>query len=300
LNLSLHQHQFHAMGSPCALHLYIAAQQEAAPIIEAVQAEVVRLEQKYSRYRADSLASRIMAVAAQGGSLELDAETAALLDYAAIAWEQSEGLFDITSGVLRRAWDFSAATIPSPQQIAALLPLIGWQRLQWHNPVLSFPQAGMEVDFGGYVKEYAADCAAAVAQQIGVAHGLIELGGDIRVIGPHPDGRPWQVGVRHPRQVGQVLATASVSQGAVTSSGDYERAIVYQGKRYGHILDPRNGWPVSGLMAVSVQAEHCLLAGTACTVAMLKGERGPQWLDQLGVGWIAMNQQGEVLGNLTR
>ncbi len=73
---------------------------------------------------------------------------------------------------------------------------------------------------------------------------------------------------------------------------------MHNGKRYGHILDPRTGWPVSGLVSVTVLAEHCLLAGTACTVAMLKGKAGPQWLEQLGLAWIAVSESGEVLGNL--
>ncbi|RLT94548.1 MAG: FAD:protein FMN transferase [Ketobacter sp.] len=286
------------MGSPCTLHLYLDATANADAVIQTVECEVLRLEQKFSRYRNDSLAADIMQAAARGGSIEVDAESAGLLDYAATLWQQSDGLFDITSGLLRRVWDFKSGRVPSAQAVSDILPHIGWDKLDWNNPVLGFPHAGMEVDFGGYVKEYAADSAAAVARQQGVEHGLIELGGDIRVIGPHPDGRPWQVGVRHPRLEGAVLAQVALEQGAVASSGDYERAMVVDGKRYGHILNPKTGWPVRGLMAVTVLAEHCLLAGTACTVAMLKGEEGPPWLDQLGLTWMAMDEHGAVLGNL--
>ncbi|MEE2731265.1 MAG: FAD:protein FMN transferase [Pseudomonadota bacterium] len=293
-----HKHAFHAMGSPCTLHLYLDPTAATDTVIQVVVGEVLRLEQKFSRYRDDSLAADIMQAAARGVSIELDAESAGLLDYAATLWQQSDGLFDITSGLLRRVWDLKSGRVPSEQAVSEILPHIGWDKLDWRNPVLGFPHAGMEVDFGGYVKEYAADSAAAVARQQGVEHGLIELGGDIRVIGPHPDGRPWQVGVRHPRQEGVVLAQVALEQGAVASSGDYERAMVVDGKRYGHILNPKTGWPVCGLMAVTVLAEHCLLAGTACTVAMLKGEQGPPWLDQLGLTWMAMDEHGAVLGNL--
>lgn len=286
------------MGSPCAIHLHIDQQKDSHNIVQAIVAEVYRLEQKFSRYRDDSLATQIIQAAQQAGSIELDSETAGLLDYAYTLWQQSDGLFDITSGVLRRVWDFNSERVPTQQAIDEVLPHIGLHKVHWHNPTLSFPQSGMEVDFGGYVKEYAADSAAAVASAQGVQHGLIELGGDIRVIGPHPDGKPWRVGVRHPRQEGRVLAEVDLIQGAVASSGDYERAILHEGKRYGHILDPRTGWPVNGLMSVTVLAEHCLLAGTACTVAMLKGKQGPQWLQQLGLAWMAMDDSGQVLGNL--
>lgn len=286
------------MGSPCAVHLYLDAAANAAEILQAVTGDVYRLEHKYSRYREDSLAAEIMRVAKLGGTIDLDSEAAALLDYAATVWEQSDGLFDITSGVLRQAWDFKSGRIPSQQQLDSVLDKVGWNQLVWRNPTLSFPKPGMEVDFGGYVKEYAADSAASVAMQWGIEHGLVELGGDIRVIGPHPDGKPWSVGVRHPRQAGSVLAQVELGSGAVASSGDYERAMVIGGKRYGHILHPGTGWPVCGLAAVSVRAEHCLLAGTACTVAMLKGRQGPQWLQQLGLDWMAVDEAGTVLGNL--
>lgn len=285
------------MGSPCTVHLYMD-EHSAAVAMDSVVAEVFRLEKKYSRYREDSLASSIMRAAASGAAVELDEEAAGLLDYADTLYQQTDGLFDITSGALRRVWDFGQSTIPTQQAIDSVLPTIGWGKVDWQNPVLRFPVPDMEVDFGGYVKEYAADSAAAVARQHGVKHGLIELGGDIRVVGPHPDGSPWKVGVRHPRAAGSVLARLDLKQGAVASSGDYERAIVLEGERYGHILNPLTGWPVKGLMAVTVVAEHCLLAGTACTVAMLQGEQGPQWLQQLGLDWMAMDWQGQVLGNL--
>lgn len=286
------------MGSPCAVHLYLNSSEPKALVVDQVIAEVARLEHKYSRYRDDSIASAINRAANDGEPIQVDEETSLLLDYANTLFCESDGLFDITSGVLRRAWNFKCNVIPEQRQLDALLPLVGWNNVEWQQSCLRFSVPGMELDFGGYVKEYAADCAAAVAHRLGVRHGLVELGGDVRVIGPHLDGRPWRVGVRHPRLPEAVLAEVSVSQGAVASSGDYERAIVHNGKRYGHILDPRTGWPVSGLVAVTVLADHCLLAGTACTLAMLNGEHGPAWLDQLGVKWLAMNQKGEVLGNL--
>ena len=293
-----HRFSFHAMGSPCAIHLYADSATQAQQAAQQMRQEVLRLEQKYSRYRDDSITAAINRAAAAGASIEVDEETAALLDYADTLWQQSESLFDITSGLLRRAWDFKSGMLPPQNTIDALLPRIGWHRVKWSRPQLHFPQPGMELDFGGYVKEYGADCAAAVAQQQGVQHGLVELGGDIRVIGPHPDGRPWSIGIRHPREPGSVLADIQLEQGALASSGDYERCIEIDGRIYGHILDPRSGWPVSGLIAVSVVADHCLLAGTGATVAMLKGSEGTAWLEQLGLPWLAMDADGRVYGTL--
>ena len=297
--LDCHTFSFRAMGSPCAIHLYANTQTLAQQTAQKVQQEVLRLEQKYSRYRDDSVTSAINQAAAAGSSITVDEETAALLDYANTLWQQSDGLFDITSGLLRTAWDFKSGTLPTQDKIDALLPRIGWQKLNWSRPQMHFSQQGMELDLGGYVKEYGADCAAAIAQQQGIQHGLVELGGDIRVIGPHPDGRPWSIGIRHPRIPDAVLADIQLEQGAIASSGDYERCIEIDGKIYGHILDPRSGWPVSGLIAVSVVADHCLLAGTGATVAMLKGNEGMEWLKELGLPWLAMDADNRVYGTLT-
>lgn len=294
-----HRHSFQAMGSPCTLHLYADTESHACAVAQHCEAEVRRLEQKYSRYRNDSITAALHAAARAGTPFRLDHETVALLNYAHAAWEQSDGLFDITSGILRHAWDFRSGRLPSQRQIEALLPRIGWDKLQIKDDVLHFSRPDMEIDFGGYVKEYAADCAAAIASQHAVQHGLVELGGDIRIIGPHPDGRPWAIGIRHPRKPDAILATLPLQQGALASSGDYERCLVVDGQRYGHVLNPYTGWPVQGLMAVSVVADHCLLAGTATTIALLKGSAGIDWLDELALPWLAMDRNGRVYGTLS-
>lgn len=277
------EHRFRALGGPCAVQLYLPDARAAQAACAAAEAETLRIEAKYSRYRSDSIVSRINAAAGSGALIEVDVETAALLDYAAAAHAQSGGLFDITSGVLRRAWDFKARRVPAQAEIDALLPLIGWEQVRWQRPQVHLPKAGMELDFGGFGKEYAVDRVASLLLARGVRHGLVDFAGDIRVLGPHPDGSPWQVGVQHPRRTG-AIATVPLAQGAIASSGDYERGFDDGGRRYCHILDPRRGWPAQGLVAVSVLADQCLIAGTACTTAMLLGaEDGERWLADLGL-----------------
>lgn len=287
---------FRAMGSPCALHLY---GRQAARAADAAVAEVRRLERKYSRYRDDSLTARINASAGDAAGVVVDEETASLLDYAGTAHRESGGLFDVTSGILRRAWNLREQRVPDEDEIAALLPLVGWQRVHWDRPRLVLPRAGMELDFGGYVKEYAADRVAELCRRRGVAHGLVDLGGDLAVVGPHPDGRPWVVGIRHPRRPDRAIATLRLAGGAVATSGDYERCVVVDGVRYSHLLDPRSGRPVSGFAAVSAVATHCLIAGTVSTVAMLKGEReGAAWLEALAVPHLRIDPRVRLAGPL--
>lgn len=296
--MKLYRHAFKAMGSPCDIQLYAKKPAEAKRVADLAIADVRRLEARYSRYRGDSLLAAINRVAAGGGSLEVDQETAGLLNYAAACHEQSEGLFDITSGILRRAWRFDLGKLPDAAQIQALLDQVGWHKLHWAPPLLEFSVPGMEIDFGGVVKEYAADRAAVLCWEAGVYHGVVNLGGDIKVIGPHPDGSPWRIGIRHPRQADAVLQTLALHRGGLASSGDYERCIVVDGIRYGHVLNPKTGWPVRYLASVSVAGDLCVVAGSASTIAMLKEEQGPAWLEALGLPHLWVDVQGRVGGSL--
>jgi thiamine biosynthesis lipoprotein len=295
-------HYFHypfkAMGTPCDIQLYAKNQSLAAQVANSVITDVHRLEAVYSRYRADSFLSEINRIAASGGSIEVDNETAALLNYAVTCYHESDGLFDITSGILRRAWSFKENALPDEQQIQELLAKVGWDKVNWSAPRLEFLTPGMDIDFGGIVKEYAVDRAAALCLEAGVQHGIINLGGDIKVIGPRADGSPWRIGIRHPRQPEQLLQSLSLREGALASSGDYERCIVLNGVRYGHILSPKTGWPVRHLAAVSVVGDFCLVAGSASTIAMLKEQDGVAWLENLGLPHLWVNVEGEMGGSL--
>lgn len=292
--LTYYQQAFNAMGSPCDLQLYARNLAQAQCVADYVITDIYRLEARYSRYRSDSFISAINAVAAAGGSITVDDETAGLLNYAETCYQQSDGLFDISSGLLRRAWRFDLGQLPDQAVIADLLTHVGWDKLHWQAPLLTFPNAGMELDFGGIVKEYAVDRAAAVCRSLGITHGVVNLGGDIKIIGSRPDGEPWRIGIRHPRQQQTVIETLLLHEGALASSGDYERCIVVDGVRYGHILNPKTGWPVQHLAAVSVVGDFCVVAGSASTIAMLKEQQGAAWLETLGLPYLWVDVDGNT------
>lgn len=289
-------HAFRAMGSPCRVCVGDAARDpaRAARAVQALVAEVARIEQHWSRYRDDSVVSRINAAAGSGRLVEVDAETAALLGFADQLHRESDGLFDITSGVLRRAWDFHAGRLPEPERIQALLARVGWPRVQFDGRHVRLPEAGMELDFGGFGKEYAADRAATLLQGEGFGSGWVNLGGDIRLLGPQPDGAPWTLGIAHPRRPGAVIAELALTDGALATSGDYERYIDHAGRRYCHILDPRSGWPAQGWQSVSVVAPACLAAGALATIAMLKGDAAPAFLQDQGVPHLLVDARGQL------
>lgn len=288
------------MGTSCEIQLYARQERYAKRVAEQVIQDVERLEALYSRYRDDSLLSEINRHAAIGKMIKVDDETAGLISYADTCYQQSQGLFDITSGKLRHAWRFNKEQLPDQAYLDRLLEQIGWDKVNWNPPVLDFAIAGLEIDFGGIVKEYAVDRAASLCLEAGIFHGVINLGGDIKIIGPRADGRPWNIGIRHPRKDNAVLQTLALSHGALASSGDYERFIMVEGIRYSHVLNPKTGWPVRYLSSVSVVSDFCVIAGSASTIAMLKEEDGPLWLEELALPYIWSNVNGEVGGSLVK
>jgi thiamine biosynthesis lipoprotein len=284
---------FDAMASRCEIRLAAVDGHAAEELAEAAFAEVRRIERTYSRYRVDSIVSRINAAAGRY-RMECDEETAQLLAYADHLYRASGGLFDITSGVLRRAWDFRHPRVPHPRDLAPLLALVDWPGVQREDGAIFLPRVGMEIDFGGFGKEYAADRACALLQQRGVRHGYVNLGGDMRFIGPQPDGRPWAIGIQDPRKPDGIAASIAVSHGALTTSGDYERFFDIDGKRYCHVLNPHTGMPVSHWRSVSVLAPLAVLGGSVSTVAMLKEGEALPFLAASGLAYFGIDSAGQT------
>jgi thiamine biosynthesis lipoprotein len=283
------------MASENEVQLHCDDPASAERAANAAIAEVKRIEAKYSRYLEGSVVSRINAQAG-GAAVKADDETLALLAFADACYRQSDGLFDATSGVLRRAWNFKEPRVPSQAELDAILPLVGWDKVEISNAHVHLALPGMQLDFGGFGKEYAVDRAARVMADLGVSSAMVNLAGDLAILGSQPGGAPWRVGIKHPRRDDKLLATLPVTSGAIATSGDYERFIEVDGVRHCHVLDPRTGRSAHGLQAVTVQATACILAGSATTIAMLKGrEAGLAWLDQLGIAYLAVGEDGTVI-----
>lgn len=293
--MALHRFTFRAMASDNEVQIHADDAHLAEHAAARAMEEVMRIEAKYSRYRPDSVVSRINA-AAGGPPLAIDEETSQLLDFADACYRESAGAFDITSGVLRRAWDFKSAKVPSQAELRACLPLIGWDRVERTATTVRLPRFGMEIDFGGFGKEYAVDRAALLLQLAGAHNALVNLAGDLSILGAQPHDTPWRVGIRHPRNPGSVMASLPVRSGAVATSGDYERYVEVDGVRHCHILDPRTGRSVRGFQSVTVHGTSCLVAGGATTIAMLKGrEAGLEWLQASGMGYFCVMEDGSIV-----
>ena len=278
-------HVFRAMATPCEVRLESDDESLAGRVAAAVENEARRIETKFSRYRNDSVVGRINASA--GMSVTVDAETAHLLDFADKCFAISDGLFDITSGVLRRIWRFDGSDrIPTARQIAATTELVGWRKVRWQASTITLPP-GMEIDLGGVAKEYAVDKALAAVREITALPALVNFGGDLRVSGPRRSGARWKVAIESVESSGQVAGLLELADGAIATSGDARRFLVRNGVRYGHILNPKTGWPVKHApRSVTVAAATCVEAGMIATLAVLQGRRAEAFLkDQSARAW---------------
>ena len=275
------------MASPCEVLVDTDDAVAAGAALEVALEEALRIERKFSRYRADNIVHVINHSA--GRPVEVDEETAGLLDYAATCHDISDGRFDITSGVLRRVWTFDGREQhPDREAIARALEFVGWSRVTWRDRVLTLP-AGMEIDLGGIGKEYAVDRAASEVSKATGAAFLVNFGGDLLASGPRRGGRPWLVGVDDPARTGTAqVMRIDLARGALATSGDARRYAIVNGRRLGHILDPRTGWPVEGApRSVTVMAGTCTEAGTLATLAILRGADAARYLQEHGVrNWL--------------
>jgi len=289
------------MGGPATVVITPPSGRSAqtAPLLDKLQSLLRTLERRYSRYLADSLISTINTRAGSGDFTRLDLESETLLEVADQLWHSSGGLFDITSGVLRKAWRFDATHIPvDVSQLASLQDKVGWEKVERTAQGIHLPVKGMEIDLGGLVKEYAADCAVSLLRDHGVTSGLIELAGDVATIGCQPSGMPWRVGIRAP-QGGDPLGGIALSNAAAATSGNYARTRRFKGRTYGHLLNPHTGWPVEGPTSVTVIGENCLSAGAVSTIACLQSPQAAMtWLSDAGLPWLMIDREAVCSGPL--
>ncbi len=272
---------FAAMASPCEVLLATSDLALAREIARIAAAEALRIERKFSRYRPDSVITRLNNSA--GARVEVDDETAALLSFAAHCHALSDGRFDVTSGVLRRVWRFDGSDrLPDPAAVAALLPLIGFGKIAWEPPFVGVPR-GMEIDFGGIGKEYAVDRVLGLVLTDFDGAALVNFGGDLAT-NRAPATGPWRVGVERPGSDREAALLLELSQGALATSGDTHRYLLRDGVRYGHIMDVRTGWPVPAAPAsITVASSSCVEAGMLATLSMLQGAGAEAFLDEQGV-----------------
>mgnify|MGYP003339518597 CR=1 FL=1 len=273
-DLPLRRLSFQALGTRCEVQYAAPGGDVQAQAFERVAvAWVTAFEAKYSRFRPDSLISRINAAAGREW-VAVDAEAEALFKLCDTLHFMTQGVLDPTALPLMRLWDYKAATprIPTAAEIAAARSLVGWKKVRREPGRVFLPESGMALDLGGFGKEYAVDAVAQLAVEHRLPCALVDFGHDLRAIGA-PPGRPaWHIGLEDPQAPGRSSGSVALVNRGIASSGDYLRGFTVDGRRYGHIIDPRTGWPVAnGCVQANVVANSCLQAGVLSTAAFVLG-----------------------------
>lgn len=277
--------QFQAMASPCELLCEASGHAEAQHLTQIVAQETWRIEDKFSRYLPGNIVDRINS--AMGKTVEVDLETAQLIDFAVTLYQLSDQRFDITSGVLRRIWRFDgSSSIPNAREVDELMKNVGWHRVRWESPLITMPP-GMEIDFGGIGKEFAVDRAAALLREETSVSCLVNLGGDLAVTSRPKRRDTWKVGIEAVNRPADMPASLlNLQIGALATSGDARRFLLKDGIRYSHILDPLTGWPIQAApRSITVAADTCTQAGMLSTLAMLQGKGAETFLGAQNVSY---------------
>jgi len=234
---------------------------------------VQAFEAKYSRFQPASLVSRINDAAGREWTA-VDPETEALLSMCDTIHFMTRGILDPSALPLVRIWNWKAdpPALPGASAVAEALKLVGWKKVMREPGRVFLPERGMALDFGGFGKEYAVDIVSLIAKDHGITDSLVDFGHDLRATGA-PPGRPaWHIGLEDPAKPGATWASVGLTRKSIASSGDYIRCFTVAGRRYGHIIDPRTGWPVAnGCTQATVIADTCLQAGMLSTSAFIAG-----------------------------
>ena len=267
--------EFRAMSTLCRVDVHGAP----GPTVRDFQNRVLEwtgeFEARFSRFIPDSLIGRINAAAGEHW-LEVDEEAERLLTLCHELFFFTRGSFDPTSLPLTKVWDWKnkPRAVPTEADIRAALELVGWKKVQRKPGGIFLPQRGMAIDLGGIGKEYAVDCVMNLALQRGIQNVMVDFGHDVRVRGQAPDKKFWWIGLEDPHHAGQCWTGVAVTDHAVATSGDTQRFYEFNGRRYGHIIDPRTGYPAdTGCRAVSIIAPSCTIAGLFSTTIFILGPK---------------------------
>ncbi|MBK8167724.1 MAG: FAD:protein FMN transferase [bacterium] len=262
------------MGSWASLTLVTADSASVARLAHAALLSFHHTDSLMTNWTTTSEVARLNGTAG-GPATRVEPEVAAVIALAAEVNAASGGAFDLTVEPLVRLWGFLGGTprVPDAAELETTRRLVGWERVAW-DPAggrLGLPAAGMRIDLGGIAKGHGVDQVAGMLRSAGVTDALVDLTGNMAALGDAPGHAGWVVGIRDPRDRGPYLATLRLHDRCVSTSGDYVQFISEGGRRHGHILDPRTGWPAHGLSSATVVAARAAVADAWSTALFVLG-----------------------------
>jgi thiamine biosynthesis lipoprotein len=273
-----------ALGTHCQILFAAPSHRMANQFRDQAGEWLESFEARYSRFRPESLISRINRLAANH-PVPIDDELDSLFRLCDWFHWTTQGRFDPTMMPLNQLWGFTPdaqtdAPRPSDNQVAEARQLVDWKAVTRADGAVHFAQPGMGIDLGGIGKEYAVDRVTEMAIELGIQDVLVDFGHDVRAHGSPPEGGAWRIGLEDPQDPGRCYSGAALHNRAIATSGNYLRFRQYDDTRFGHLIDPRTGFPVSSdCLAVSVVAPTCTEAGILASCAFMMGsDEALPWL----------------------
>ncbi len=290
----LFRYPFNSMGCSCEIQIRDKHPEPAKAAVKAALGEIHRLEEKYSFYRPDSLISLINDNAYQC-PLEIDSETQGLLEFVSETHRLSNGKFDPTIGSLKEIWNFPQMEVPNESKIIATLESIDWNSVSVENNSIRFMHPQTKIDFGGVVKEYAVDQLCRLLETMKIETGIVNLGGDVGVVGKVPNNqKPWRIGIAHPRRHGHSIGNIILREGAVVTSGDYQRYFLRDGKRYHHLFDPQTGYPADLCYSSVTIIDNSALKASQTATSKIFSNREFGDLETKEYSYVACDLNGKI------
>ena len=283
--LEEYSYEFYALDTVILITLYAPDQRTAIDAFVAAENEVMRIYNLTDRFALlnspDPNQSDIYRINQHPGeSVEVSLDTLIMLKTALDISDQSQGAFDVTVAPLMDLWDFMGKKyVPTNIELEELLHFVDYRQIQIDEEAKTVTiNPGFGLDFGAIAKGYATDCAVKALRQKGIKHALINAGGNVYAIGEKPDGKPWRIGIRHPREDGELLGVVEVVDQAVVTSGDYERYFEENGLRYHHIVDPKTGFPANTAYSVTIVSDTSMIADCLSTAVFVMGRDSIQMI----------------------
>lgn len=277
----------------------VGQKEDVEKAIDATFSEIERLESLLSGFKEGNDIDRINKSAGIK-PVKVDKDVIKVIIKAKEVSEMTGGTFDITIGPLSSLWGFGIKEnyLPQEKEVKKLLPLVDYKNLfvDEDKSEIFLKRKGMGIDLGGIAKGYAADRGINVLKEKGIKAGIVAVAGDIRVFGNRPDGKPWHIGIKHPREKDKILTTIDLVDSSISTSGDYERFFIKEGIRYHHILDPKTGYPATGCQSVTIIAREGILVDALATgVFVLGPEKGMEFIESKeGLEGIIVDSKGRV------
>ena len=288
------------MGNQFEFTVITASENEAEKLFEVAITEIQRIEKLLTTFSNDSITAKINEMAGIQ-AVEVDEEVFQLIKRAQFISKITQGAFDISYGSLdKKFWNFDLqmTSLPNPNEAKKSVALINYENiiLDETNQTVFLKNKGMRIGFGGIGKGYAAEMAKKKLIEANVESGIVNASGDLSAWGFQENGEPWTIGIADPNQKSAIFSAFKITNRAVATSGNYEKFVIINNKKYSHTIDPKTGYPVSGIKSVTILAENAEIADALATPVTVMGiDIGLDFINQLkNIGCIIVDDNNKT------